>query len=37
MKSLFASLGIQGYIEPFSAQVEIFSDAGHEVIYLFPE
>jgi sterol 3beta-glucosyltransferase len=37
MKSLFASLGTQGDIEPFLAQVGIFSDAGHKVICLFPE
>ena len=36
-KILFASLGSRGDIEPFLAQAEIFSEAGHEVICLFPE
>ncbi|WP_339865028.1 glycosyltransferase [uncultured Algoriphagus sp.] len=37
MKTLFASLGSRGDIEPFLAQAEIFAEAGHEVICLFPE
>lgn len=37
MKTLFASLGTRGDIEPFLAQAEIFAEAGHEVICLFPE
>ncbi|TXE05158.1 glycosyltransferase [Algoriphagus aquimarinus] len=37
MKTLFASLGTRGDIEPFLAQAEIFAEAGYEVICLFPE
>ncbi|PZX55800.1 glycosyltransferase [Algoriphagus chordae] len=37
MKTLFASLGSRGDIEPFLAQAEIFSEAGHQVVCLFPE
>ncbi len=37
MKTLFAALGTRGDIEPFLAQAEIFAEAGHEVVCLFPE
>ncbi|RAI94012.1 glycosyltransferase [Algoriphagus yeomjeoni] len=37
MKILFASIGTRGDVEPFLAQAEIFAEAGHEVICLFPE
>ncbi|WP_192349641.1 glycosyltransferase [Algoriphagus sp. Y33] len=37
MKTLVASLGTRGDVEPFLAQAEIFAEAGHEVICLFPE
>ncbi len=37
MKTLFASLGTRGDIEPFLAQAEIFAESGHAVICLFPE
>ncbi|MCE7056195.1 glycosyltransferase [Algoriphagus sp. AGSA1] len=37
MKTLFAAIGTRGDIEPFLAQAEIFAEAGHEIICLFPD
>ncbi|MBN3582264.1 glycosyltransferase family 1 protein [Algoriphagus aestuarii] len=37
MKILLVSIGTRGDVEPFLAQAEIFSHAGHQVTCLFPE
>ncbi|UZD23616.1 glycosyltransferase [Algoriphagus halophytocola] len=37
MKIVFSALGTRGDIEPFLSQAEIFSEAGHEIVCLFPE
>jgi sterol 3beta-glucosyltransferase len=37
MKILLVSLGTRGDVEPFLAQAEILSHAGHQVVCLFPE